>query len=71
MNIDILLTGSQKAFGVAPGLAILWANEKALVRRKSFGMIPDYYIDFEKWLPNNGRSIKIFCNTSSKSYLGS
>lgn len=51
MNIDILLTGSQKAFGVAPGLAILWANEKALARRKSFGMIPDYYIDFEKWLP--------------------
>ncbi len=51
MNIDILLTGSQKAFGVCPGLAILWANEKALGRRKSFGMIPDYYIDFEKWIP--------------------
>ena len=26
MNIDIILTGSQKAFGVAPGLAILCAN---------------------------------------------
>ncbi len=51
MNIDVLLTGSQKAFGVCPGLAILWANEKALARRKSFGMIPDYYIDFEKWIP--------------------
>lgn len=51
MNIDILLTGSQKAFGVCPGLAILWASEKALARRKSFGMIPDYYVDFEKWIP--------------------
>lgn len=51
MNIDILLTGSQKAFGVSPGLAILWANEKALERRKSLGTIPDYYIDFEKWMP--------------------
>lgn len=51
MNIDIIITGSQKAFGVCPGLAILWASEKALARRKSFGMIPDYYIDFEKWMP--------------------
>ncbi|WP_353097363.1 alanine--glyoxylate aminotransferase family protein [Tissierella praeacuta] len=51
MNIDVLLTGSQKAFGVCPGLAILWASEKALARRKSFGMIPDYYVDFEKWIP--------------------
>ena len=51
MNIDILLTGSQKALGVCPGLAILWANEKALERRKSLGTIADYYIDFEKWIP--------------------
>lgn len=51
MGIDLLITGSQKAFGVAPGLAILWASEKALERRKSLGVISDYYIDFEKWLP--------------------
>ncbi|MCR3955628.1 MAG: alanine--glyoxylate aminotransferase family protein [Gudongella sp.] len=51
MNIDILFTGSQKAFGVAPGLAILWANQKALDRRKSLGNIQEYYIDFEKWIP--------------------
>jgi len=51
MNIDILFTGSQKAFGVAPGLAILWAGQKALQRRKSLGTIPEYYIDFEKWIP--------------------
>ena len=51
MNIDVLFTGSQKAFGVAPGLAIVWAGRKALLRRKSLGAIPEYYIDFEKWIP--------------------
>ncbi len=50
-NIDILFTASQKAFGVAPGLAILWASKKAMERRKSIGAIPEYYIDFDKWLP--------------------
>ena len=34
MGIDILLTGSQKAFGVAPGLAMVWASAKAMERRK-------------------------------------
>jgi len=51
MGIDILLTGSQKAFGVTPGLAILWAGPKALERRKALGTIPDSYVDFEKWIP--------------------
>jgi aspartate aminotransferase-like enzyme len=50
-GIDILFTGSQKAFGVAPGLLILWAGKKALERRKALGTIPEYYIDFEKWIP--------------------
>ncbi len=51
MGIDILFTGSQKAFGVAPGLAILWAGPRAMGRRKELGTIPEYYIDFEQWLP--------------------
>lgn len=51
MNIDIMFTGSQKAFGVCPGMFVLWAGKKALERRKSLGMIPEYYVDFEKWLP--------------------
>ncbi|WFA09137.1 alanine--glyoxylate aminotransferase family protein [Tissierella sp. Yu-01] len=50
-NIDILFTASQKAFGVAPGLAILWASEKAMNRRAELGTIPEYYVDFDKWLP--------------------
>jgi aspartate aminotransferase-like enzyme len=51
MNIDILLTGTQKAFGVAPGLAIVWASKKALARKEEIGRIPEYYVDFDKWLP--------------------
>ena len=52
MNIDIILTGSQKAFGVAPGLAILCANQKSLARRKELGeTIPEFFIDYEKWIP--------------------
>lgn len=51
MGIDILFTGTQKAFGVAPGLTMLWAGQKALARRKELGSISEYFIDFEKWLP--------------------
>lgn len=51
MNIDILFTGSQKAFGVCPGMFILWASQKALARREELGTIPEYYVDFKKWLP--------------------
>lgn len=51
MGIDVLFTGSQKAFGVAPGLTMLWVSQKALERRKSLSDIPEFYIDFEKWLP--------------------
>lgn len=51
MGIDVLLTGSQKAFGVAPGLAIVWAGPRAMERRKSLGTIPEFYIDFDKWVP--------------------
>ncbi len=51
MGIDILFTGTQKAFGVCPGLLMLWTSPKALARRDSLGTIPEYYVDFQKWLP--------------------
>jgi len=51
MNIDILLTGSQKSFGVPPGLFMLWANQKVMKRRETLGTIPEYYVDFDKWVP--------------------
>ena len=60
MKIDILFTGSQKAFGVSPGMFILWAGEKALVRRKELGTIPEYYVDFEKWIPIMDEPSKYF-----------
>lgn len=50
-HINILFTGSQKAFGVAPGLFMLWADRKALARRKELGTIPEYYCDYENWIP--------------------
>jgi len=51
MNIDILFTASQKAFGVSPGLLMLWASKKAMERREALGTIPEYYCDLNKWLP--------------------
>ena len=51
MNIDLLFTGTQKAFGVCPGLLLLWAGPKALRRRRELGTIPEYYVDFDKWAP--------------------
>ena len=50
-GIDVLLTCSQKAFGVAPGLAILWAGRRAVEKRRSLGTIPESYADFERWIP--------------------
>ena len=50
-GIDILFTCTQKAFGVAPGLAMLWASKRAIEKRRSMPTISESYIDFEKWLP--------------------
>ena len=36
---------------MAPGLALLWASERAVAKRKSLPDIPESYVDFEKWLP--------------------
>jgi len=60
MNIDILFTGSQKAFGVPPGLFMLWANQKALDRRASLGAISEYYVDYERWIPIMDDPLKYF-----------
>jgi aspartate aminotransferase-like enzyme len=50
-GIDVLFTCSQKAFGVAPGLAMLWAGRRAVEKRRSMGTIPESYFDFERWIP--------------------
>ncbi len=60
MGIDVMFTGSQKAFGVCSGMFVLWAGQKALARRKALGTIPEYYVDFEKWIPIMDNPAKYF-----------
>lgn len=50
-KIDVLLTGSQKAIGVPPGLAIVAFNQTALAAREQLGRVPAYYTDIYNWIP--------------------
>lgn len=50
-KIDIVLTGSQKAIGVPPGLAIIAFSKEALAAREALGKVPAYYADIYNWLP--------------------
>ena len=50
-KIDIALTGSQKAIGVPPGLAIIAFSQAALKAREQLGTIRAYYADIENWRP--------------------
>lgn len=51
-GIDVVLTASQKAIGVPPGLALLVVSQKALsVWKTRRTNVANYYADWEKWLP--------------------
>ena len=50
-KIDIILTGSQKAIGVPPGLAVVAFNKTALAVREQLGRVPAYYCDIYNWIP--------------------
>lgn len=50
-QIDVLLTGAQKAFGAPPGVAILLVGERALEARRRRDSIPAYSADWLRWLP--------------------
>jgi aspartate aminotransferase-like enzyme len=50
-GVDVMLSCSQKCFGTAPGLGLLWASERALAKRSAISHIAETYIDFEKWVP--------------------
>lgn len=50
-KIDVILTGSQKAIGVPPGLAIVAFNQSALAAREKIGRVPAYYCDIYNWIP--------------------
>lgn len=49
---DLYFTGSQKALGVPPGLALLVAGERALAAREARRAAPPpLYLDWHSWLP--------------------
>ena len=51
-GIDVVLTGSQKAIGVPPGLALLVASQKAMeVWENRRTPVSSYYSDWNNWLP--------------------
>lgn len=50
-KIDVILTGSQKAIGVPPGLAIVAFNQSALAARQKIKGVPAYYCDIYNWIP--------------------
>jgi aspartate aminotransferase-like enzyme len=50
-GVDVMLTCSQKCFGTAPGLGLLWASRRALEKRESMPPLNETYIDFERWVP--------------------
>lgn len=50
-KIDVVLTGSQKAIGVPPGLAIVAFNQTALAAREQMEKVSAYYCDIYNWIP--------------------
>ncbi|HEX3556657.1 MAG TPA: aminotransferase class V-fold PLP-dependent enzyme [Thermoanaerobaculia bacterium] len=49
---DLYFTGSQKAIGLPPGLALMVAGERALAARESRRAAPPpLYLDWQSWLP--------------------
>ncbi|MDR1915099.1 MAG: alanine--glyoxylate aminotransferase family protein [Synergistaceae bacterium] len=50
-GVDVMLTCSQKCFGISPGLGILWAGKRAIEKRRSMPPLNASYVDFENWIP--------------------
>lgn len=50
-TLDIVLTGSQKAIGVPPGLALVAFNQSALDARAAMERVQAYYCDIYNWIP--------------------
>ena len=59
-RIDIILTGTQKAIGVPPGIAILAFSPEALAAREELGQIGAYYSDIKNWQPVMENPAKYF-----------
>jgi alanine-glyoxylate transaminase/serine-glyoxylate transaminase/serine-pyruvate transaminase len=51
-GVDLVLTTSQKAIGVPPGLAMLMIGPRSLESfQKRTTQVPNYYADWTNWLP--------------------
>ncbi len=50
-GLDLILTGSQKALGLPPGLALLIVGARAQAARRALPRVPSYYGDWERWRP--------------------
>jgi aspartate aminotransferase-like enzyme len=48
-DVDVLLTGAQKALSVPPGLVVLAVSDRARSRRSALGDIHAYYADLRRW----------------------
>ena len=48
-DVDVVLTGAQKALSVPPGLAVLAVSARASRRRESLGEVHAYYADLRRW----------------------
>ena len=51
VHIDVVLSGSQKAIGCPPGIAIIAFGPEALTARAAMSKIPAYYADIAMWRP--------------------
>lgn len=69
-DIDVILTGSQKALSVPPGLGILSVSKKALEKRKSIGKIGFYYGDLLRWKPTIDDATNYFATHNTNYIFG-
>lgn len=54
LGVNVVITGSQKALALAPGLSLICLDSKAL-RKVNEAKIPCYYFDLKKYLSNGER----------------
>lgn len=69
-GVDVILTGSQKALSVPPGLAMLSVSERALEKRKSLGKIGFYYGDLLRWKVTMDDPTKYFATHNTNYTFG-
>ena len=48
-GIDVVVTASQKALGIPPGLAILAVSQRAMERRRELARCGSYFLDWLNW----------------------